>query len=305
MRISTHQLFDRGAARITDAQTALAHTQQQVASGRRMLSPSDDPVAAARALEVAQTQALNQQYAANRVQVRNAVSGVEGTLGSVTEAIQSVRELLVSVGNPNFTDTQRGLVATELGSRFAELLGLANSRDAQGNHVFAGFQTSTVPFVETPAGASYHGDAGRQFVQVDSNRQLAMSDPGVSVFQGGGQDIFQTIKDAIALLQTPVVTPANQAALQSGLTTGISGIDRALENVLTVRASMGNRLQELDALDAAGDSRNVQYSAILSGIQDLDYTEALTRQARQQLTLEAAQQSFVKMNSLSLFNFLR
>lgn len=305
MRISTLQLYDAGAARIGDVQSALAKTQQQIATGRKMLSPSDDPVAAARSLEVAQSQSINQQYAANRVQVKNTLGQVDGALSSVSDALLGIRDALVSVGNPSLSDNERGFIATELSSRFQALLGLANTRDAQGNYLFSGFQSATVPFVETATGATYQGDAGQQLVQVDSTRRMAVSDTGQNIFQGGGQDVFQTLKDMVTLLQTPVVTPADRAALTAGTATGLADIDKAINAVLTVRASVGTRMQEIDSLDDAGATRDVQYKAILSEIQDLDYTQALTQQSRQQLTLEAAQQSFVKMASLSLFNFLR
>jgi flagellar hook-associated protein 3 FlgL len=304
MRISTLQIYDSGTARISELQSALATTQLHIATGKSLLTPSDDPVAAAQAIAVSQAQSLNTQYASNRVQVRNSVGLVEGTLSSVTDALQSVRDLLVSADNATFDDAQRNILATELTSRFAEILGLANTRDAQGNYLFSGYQLSTAPFVETATGASYQGDSGQQFVQVDSNRQLALSNPGDSVFQGGGQDVFQTLKDMITLLQTPVVTQADQDALAAGLVSGIAEIDKALDNVLNVRASLGNRLQELDTLDLAGTDRAVQYSAILSEIQDLDYTQAITQLSLQETTLEAAQQSFVRTTSLSLFNFL-
>lgn len=305
MRISTQQIYDTAAMRIGSAQTALAKTQQQVASGRKMLTPSDDPVAAARALDIAQSQALNAQLAANRVQVRNALTFAEGALASVTELLQQAREALVGAGNPALGDSQRASVALELESRLKAVLGLANTRDAQGNYIFAGFQTSTQPFVDTPTGVDYLGDAGQQEVQVDTSRRLALGNPGNGIFQGGGQDVFQTFKDAIAVLGTPVVTPGDRAALDAGLANGIGELDKALQSVMLARTSIGGRLQELDALDEAGADRDVRYQAMLSQIQDLDYTEALTRLSRQQVVLEAAQQSFVKTAGLSLFSFLR
>ena len=110
--------------------------------------------------------------------------------------------------------------------------------------------------------------------------------------------------DMITLLQTPVTTTAARTALDNGLTNGLAEIDKGLNNVLTVRASLGTRLQELDSLDTAGNDRDVQYSAMLSQLQDLDYTKALTQLSQQQTTLEAAQQSFVKTANLSLFSYL-
>lgn len=304
MRISTQQIFDGGAARMGDVQSTLAKLQQQIATGRRMLSPSDDPVAAARALEIGQSKSINTQYADNRSQVKNSLALVDGALSGVTDLLQEIRSAVVSADNPTFTDSSRAVLATELTARFQSLLNLANATDGTGNYLFSGFQSDTRPFVETATGANYQGDAGQQLVQVDTSRRMAMSNSGQSVFQGGGQDVFQTLKDLIGLLQTPVATPAAQAALSGGLVAGLSDIDLAMTNISTVRASVGTRMQEIESLDNAGSSRDVQYDAALSDIQDLDYTKALTQLSLQQTALEAAQRSFVKTAGLSLFNYL-
>lgn len=92
--------------------------------------------------------------------------------------------------------------------------------------------------------------------------------------------------------------------LSTALTTANSDLQAALNNVSTVRASVGTRMQELNSLDNAGTSKNLQYSQTLSNLQDLDYTQALTDLSRQQTTLEAAQKSFAQTSSLSLFKFL-
>ena len=299
MRISTNILFESGAARIGDLQSSLVKTQQQIATGRRILTPSDDPVGAARALDVSQSQSLNTRYGVNRQSARSALSAEEGTLSSVTSVLQDVKSTVIAAGNGTLSDTERGFMAAELRGRFDQLLGLANSRDAQGNYLFSGFQATTPAFAQTATGAQYQGDLGQLKVQVDSTRQMAISDQGQAIFQGGGQDVFKTLNDLITLLQTP-----GTAGLSAGLATANGNLDKALDSVLTVRASVGSRLQELDALDTAGSDRTLQYSQILSNLQDLDYTQALTQLSQQQTTLEAAQRSFVKTSGLSLFNFL-
>jgi flagellar hook-associated protein 3 FlgL len=298
MRISTQVLFESGGARISDLQSRMVKTQQQISTGRRILTPADDPVAAARAFEVTQSQSVNAQYGINRQTATSALSAVEGTLSSVTDLIQNVKTTVVAAGNGTLNDTERGFMATELQGRLADLLGLANSRDAQGNYLFSGYQSSTPAFVQTATGAQYQGDQGQQLLQVDSSRQMAVGHSGQSVFQGGGQDVFQTLTDLINLLQTPgAPAPATLATLSSN-------VDLALNNVLTVRASVGSRLQELDALNATGSDRDLQYSQTLSNLQDLDYAKAITQLTQQEQTLQAAQQSFVKIAGLSLFNFL-
>jgi len=299
MRISTQTLFDSGAARIGDLQSSLYKTQQQLATGRRVLTPSDDPIAAARALEVTQSQSLNTQYGTNRGYAKDSLAMVDGTLSSVTELLQNVKTTAISAGNGTLGDSERASIATALQSSLGQLVGLANTRDGQGNYLFSGFQTNTPAFAQTATGVQYQGDQGQRLIQVDSSRQMAVSSQGQAVFQGGGQDMFKTLSDLITQLNTPGTT-----GLSAALATADNNLVLALNNVSSVRASVGSRLQELDALDSAGSDKNLQYSQNLSNLQDLDYTQALTELSKQQMTLEAAQKSFVQTSGLSLFKLL-
>ena len=299
MRISTQTLFDSGAARIGDLQSSLYKTQQQLATGRRVLTPSDDPIATARALEVAQSQSRNTQYGTNRGYAKDSLAMVDSTLSSVTELLQNVKTTAISAGNGNLGDSERASIATALQSSLGQLVGLANTRDGQGNYLFSGFQTNTPAFAQTATGVQYQGDQGQRLIQVDSSRQMAVSSQGQAVFQGGGQDMFKTLNDLITQLNTPGTT-----GLSAALTTADNNLVLALNNVSSVRASVGSRLQELDALDSAGSDKNLQYSQNLSNLQDLDYTQALTDLSKQQMTLEAAQKSFVQISGLSLFKLL-
>ena len=137
MRISTQTLFETGANQLGALQSNLVRTQQQISSGQRILNPSDDPIGAARALEITQSQSINTQYGANRQQAMGALTGVEGTLSSVTALLQEVQTTIVAAGNGVLSDNERGFQATELKGRLEALLGLANSRDALGNYQFA------------------------------------------------------------------------------------------------------------------------------------------------------------------------
>jgi len=305
MRISTQLMFETGANRLGELQTRLQHTQEQISSGRRILRPSDDPVAATRALDITQSQSINTQYGVNRTYAKNAMGQVEGTLAGVTALMQDVKTSIISAGNGSLGDAERSFLATELNGRLEQLLGYANSRDTEGNYVFAGLKSTTQPFVQTATGANYLGDAGQQKLQVDATRLMATNTPGSIVFQGGvlgqgtNEDVFKTLTDLVNLLNTP-----GTAGLAAGLANASANMDLALDNVLTARAAMGTGLQELDRLDEVGSDRGLQYSQLLSELQDLDYTQAITQLSQQQIMLEAAQKSFAKTSSLSLFNYL-
>lgn len=303
MRISTNTIYQSGISKISNLQLEQFKLMQQISTGQRIASPSDDPVASARALEVSHAKSINSKFADTRQTAQLKLNTLESNLTSVTNMMISVKSAMVSAGNPTYSDLERGFIASELKTTLDGLIGLANTRDAAGNYLYAGFETDTAPFVANASGASYVGDSNKQMLQVDSQRQMAVNATGDEVFQAGGNDIFATLQNLVTLLNTPL-TPANQAAFTAGVATGLTSIQQGLDNVLTVRASIGSRLNEIDQLDVSGDDLELQYSKSLSEIQDLDYAAALSDLSKNQTIMEAAQKSFVATTSLSLFNFI-
>lgn len=128
----------------------------------------------------------------------------------------------------------------------------------------------------------------------------------VSPAKNAGTDIFATITDVINALRKPTEglgAPA-QANLSNALATANRKVVNAADTVSTVRASVGSRLQELDALGVSGDSRTLANKSYLSSIQDLDYATAISEFYQRQTALQASQQTFVKIQSIALFNYL-
>lgn len=398
MRISSNTIFDSNVASLNQQQARLLQTQQQISSGRRLLTASDDPVAATRALEISQAEATNTQYASNRDSARNTLTLAESTLQAATYLLQDARDSALAANNGLLDSSGRKIVATDLNARLQELVGLANSTDGLGNYLFAGFQSRTKPFVDTATGVDFFGDEGQHLVQVAANRQMASSDSGADVFMrikngngtfatqaaaantgtgvisqgsvtnpalltgnnysvsfsvvagvttydvtntttaavvsagnpyGSGQAIsfdgmqidikgvpangdtftvapsanesmFKTLSDLIAALNAPVVG----ANLTNSLGHGLNQLDNALNNVLTTRATLGLRLNELDALQIAGENMGLQFKQTLSKLQDTDYIKAISDLTQQNMSLQAAQKSFVKATDLSLFNYI-
>jgi flagellar hook-associated protein 3 FlgL len=183
MRLSTNTIYADGSARLSDLTSALQKTQQQLSTNRRILTPSDDPVAAAQALDVTQAQSVNAQYAINRQNAKSSLSLEESALSDTDTLLQQSRTLIVSAGNVgSMTDADRLTVAGQLSANLDQLLTYANSNDGTGSYLFAGYQTPVQPFTKTPTGAQYNGDQGQRMAQVGSGRQIAMSDAGDSVF---------------------------------------------------------------------------------------------------------------------------
>lgn len=315
MRISTNTIYDMGVAGMQQATSEMVKTQQQIAAGRRILTPSDDPIGSARALEVTQSQTLNLQYDTNIDSANSSLSMEDSILDSVTELLIGVKLEVISAEDPLSTPQTRANIAIGLRGRYQELLGLANSTDGNGQYMFSGYQNKTPfagnlpvpPAPAAPDSVNYSGDQGQRLVQISPSRQIAVSDSGEDVFQNiknsdppnVPQSMFMTIQKLITALENytdPVLT--------NELNSAKSNLDNALSNVLAVRSSVGTRLQELDSAKSTGEDLQLQYTQTLSGLQDLDYTKAATDLARQTAALEAAQLSFTKIQGLSLFNFI-
>ena len=304
MRISTNTIYQSGISKISALQSEQTKLQQQISTGKRIASPSDDPVAAARALSLSHAQGVNAKFADTRQTAQTKLSTIESNLTGVTNLLVAAQSSLVAAGNGAYSNQERVSMATEFNDSLQALIGMANAKDAYGNYLYAGYQTATQPFVASATGANYQGDNGQQLLQVDSERQMAVNVSGDNLFKAGGNDIFATLSSLVSLLNTPVTDATSQAALTSGLATAMSSLSSSVDNVLNIRASVGNKLNELDALDIAGSDRDLQYSKSLSDIQDTDYASALSDLAKQQTIMEAAQKSFVSMTSLSLFKLI-
>ncbi len=304
MRISTNSIYQSGISRISSLQSDQAKLQQQISTGKRISSPSDDPVAAARALEISSAQSANTKFADTRQTAQLKLNTLESNLTGVTNLLVSTQSTLVGAGNATLSDTERGFIASELKGSLDALIGLANTQDASGNYIYAGFKSNTAPFVANATGATYAGDSNQQLLQVDSQRQMAVNATGDNVFQGAGNDIFATLSNLVTLLNTPITDAATQAAYNTGISTAIGSLKGSVDNVLNVRADIGAKLNEIDNLDTTGSDRALQYSKSLSDLQDTDYASALSDLAKQQTIMEAAQKSFVQITSLSLFKLL-
>lgn len=268
MRISTSLTFEFGTEAITRQQSEMLKTQQQLATGRRMVSASDDPVAAARSVELSSTIARNDRYIAGQTDARNSLALTEGTLGSVSDTLQDVRMLLVQAGNAAFSDSDRAYLAVELRNRSAQLLALANARDADGRYLFAGYRDSESPFTATASGVVYQGDEGRRELPVADGRSLVVSANGAEVFDrvAGGNGVFSTAAGAVntgtgiitvGQVDNPALLDGHAYELVFRVTGGVTTFD-VLDTTAGLTVSSGNAYTSGAAISVAGMQAQVE-----------------------------------------------
>lgn len=300
MRISTSWIFQQGVNAMLDKQTALAKTQQQMATGKQILAPSDDPVAATRILDLNQVVETINQFQRNADFAEARLALEETALSGAVDILQRIRELSVQALNDTLGSEDRRVIAVEVRENIDALIQLSNSSDANGEYLFSGFKTGTEPFSHDGSGNfSYAGDQGQRSLQIGANAQVATGDSGVDVFMkiddgaGGISSMFETLYDFATDLE---------ANSPSGIT--LTRLDSAIDAVSNTRASIGARMNAIDGQRNSNESFSLLMQENRSNLEDLDYAEAVSRFEQQLLALQASQQSFVKIQGLSLFNYL-
>lgn len=300
MRIGTLNLFRQGVDAILNRQTDVFRTQQQLGTGKRINSPSDDPAGAAQLISLSDSLNVTRQFQRNIDSVRTRLEQEDTALSSVVNNLQRARELTIQGLNDTNSPQDRRAIAQEIRQITNQVLALANRTDGRGEYLFGGFQRQTAPFSSNGAGTfSYAGDQGQRLLQIGAARQISDGDSGFNVFMkisavgGGYQDVFTTLN-----------TLATDLEANTPNTNSLTQIDSALQNMLDVQASAGARLNAVDSQQAINVVLITQLEKTRSTIEDLDYAEAASRLNLQSVALQAAQQSFVKVQNLSLFNFL-
>ena len=398
MRISTAEIFGNGISAIQRQQGALSRTQQQLATGRRILSPSEDPGGAVQALKLRERVAAVEQYGRNATLATNRLSAQESVLAQMGEALQRARELTVQAANATQTTESRAAIAREIRQISSALLDAANTRDSSGEYLFAGYRSGSRPFVRDGNGqVEYLGDAGQRRVALSPDRSVAVGDSGqawMGIPQGNGvytvtpapdntgtgriggaeisdptavtratftleftaedawrvldaagtelatgsfaagqaidvagrritlagqpaagdrfeiapagvTSLFAIVDELAAALEAPVPTPASAARRDHAINVALGDIDQALARTLELRTGVGARLNTIAAQGVINEDQTLQLQTALSSIEDLDYAEAISRFNLQQVALQAAQQTYVQLGRLSLFDFIR
>jgi flagellar hook-associated protein 3 FlgL len=195
MRISTPMFNQDAVNGILSEEQQIAQTQGQLATGKSINSPADNPLGEVQLLQLNTVNAQNQQYISNGQSANTNLTLEEQALSTSTTTLQSIRDLVVQAnsGTNNASDLQD--IATQISQLENQLQATANSQNAQGQYLFAGFSSSTQPFARGATGAiSYLGDSGSTSVAINGGTSVQTGDPGSSVFMNTqtGNGTFST-----------------------------------------------------------------------------------------------------------------
>lgn len=183
MRVTTNQMYTQSLSRILELQRSATDAQTQIATGKRVLQPADDPVAAAAVMQIEERVAAVAQFDRNGVIAEQRLTQVDDTLNGVTNVLQRVRELVIQGRSESLAFSDRKAIAAEVREQLDVLIDLGNTRNASGEYIFAGASATTRPFTRDAAGVvSFNGDQLARRIQLSETRAVGESFSGDHAF---------------------------------------------------------------------------------------------------------------------------
>jgi len=310
MKISTNQFFDRAVTQMSDRQLSLSSIQAQLAEGKKIVKPSDEPDRAGALLRIKSMVDRQDRHQDALVAAKNRLQSEEAALKNSSDLLTRIKELALTASNDSYDGANREVIAIEIDGMAEQLLSIANARDTQENYLFAGSKVRVQPFQKNADGRIvYVGDETRFRIAVGDHRDLNMNRSGTDVFgplarQSGDPEaplpesvsLFESIQDLAAAIRTGDHDNMNR---------GIGELDQMMNRITFNISEVGTDLHVAAMQTEVVEETQLQLKSVLSNVQDLDYAEAVTRMQKQMMSLEAAQRSFAQISQLSLFDYVR
>lgn len=294
MKISTAQFFKSNATAMSDGQFSISEIQAKLGTGKQLTSPSQD-VQKTNLITRLQSSLERQDVHRDNIDfARTRLNSEETALTSITQVLQRASELAIQSANGTMVAEDRAVLGAEVAELRQELIRLANSRDLEGNYIFAGNRIDSPPFAQDDSGnVEYYGDYGRLVISVSDSRSVAVNTLGNELLTSDDFDAIKLLEDG--LLENDV------AALKRS----VDELKMSSDRVSVTFGKMAGRVSTLNAQSELLEDTSLRLEKILSQTGDLDYAKAITQLSKESLALQALQASFTKISQLSLFDFMR
>ena len=263
----------------------IAKAQTQISTEKRIQTPSDDPVAAARISSIGRAQANEAAWKSNLNLAVALADRADTALKSVGTAFDRVTELMTQGATGTLSDQDRATIALELRSIADELNSLKASKDSRGNALFMAGYSLRIPV-----------QSGVQVIAVGTREEVFES----AATAGGPKDLAAIVTDAAAALEL-----TNPAARSAAVAVAVDEVGAAVKHVATQRGEQGALANRVDQLLERHAETNLQLTEERSGLEDTDIQAVIARLGAQQLSLQAAQAVFARVNQSTLFDVLR
>jgi len=272
--------------------TRLQELQDQLATGKRIRRPSDDPTSLPKVLFLRDALKQLEVYQANISDSKNLLALAEKAISSAVEVVQEIRQDAVAGANGTLAQDSLNAIADKTDALLNQLITIANS-SYEGRYLFGGFRTLTPPFVRMGSVVTYQGDLGTLTREIDRGAVIDVSIPGSLVFS----NLFDTVLGLIDDLRA--------GNIQNISSTRIQQIDQALENLLSYQAQLGARWARTENTEQRLMDFRVHLQDLLSQSEDVDIAEVIVNIQAEENVYRAALAAGARLIQPTLLDFLR
>ncbi|QUE76194.1 flagellar hook-associated protein FlgL [Stutzerimonas stutzeri] len=304
MRISNAQITAMMHGSMNTSSEKLGKLMQQMATGERMLLPSDDPISAVRVLRIEREEATLTQYRTNIANVAGNLSKQEANLKAASDSMLNVRDLLLWAANGSNTSDDLAAIANELGNLEKTILSFANVRDEEGRYLFSGTLSDRPAITFDAATQSYQLTGNDQYRQAAvANGVLVEENVTAAQVFGGGVGMLNDLNALVKMLADPALD-ASDPAVRASVTATLNSLDKTHGDLLGAVSELGGRQNTLTLLLSSNEDVSLVNKKIEGELSQLDYATASIDLNNYQLSLQATQKTYLKINGLSLFGML-
>ncbi len=299
--------------RITNAQiTAIMHgslssnaaktgkLMQHMATGDRLILPSDDPISSVRLLRIAREESSLAQYQTNIASLSGRLSAAEINLTAASDSILSVRDLLLWAANGTNDKHALESMASELESLEETIHSYFNSRDEEGRYLFSGTATNQMAVEFDGTTYTLGGNNDTRQVAV-ANGVLLEDNITAEAVLGGTVDLLNQLHSAVEAMRDPALTPADvRTRVMDALTALDEGHNKLLMNV----TELGGRQNTLTLLSNSQADVSLVNQKIEGELSRFDYSLGSLELANYQMAIQATQKTYTRLTGMSLFDLI-
>lgn len=300
MQVSTKVFNDKALANFADTSKKIQDTQSRISSGKNLLRASDDPVAAAN-ISVAKDKLKDlSQFDKNIDKATGRLELCEISMTEMQNICTRIYELSLMSANDTYNATDRQTVKAEILSLKEMMIALANTKDMNGDAIFAGYKSNIIPFVADESGTvAFNGSQGTSMVQISETQKTATSINGSDAFMrvptdNGYKDIFSIVDDLTQALDANTVNK-----------TAVNDIQDATDHFGIKMTEIGSLINISDQQKSVIEKRIQGVTEDLSKMEDADLAQLVSTLQDLLLTRDASQQSFALIGQKSLFDYIR
>jgi flagellar hook-associated protein 3 FlgL len=297
MRVSNTIIYDTIKLRLGKITEELNKANTIVATGKRILKLSDDPVGLAQGLNIKSTLSNIEQMGRNITLGKSWLAASESAMSQVQDVISEAKTLSVQMANGSIDASERRSAAETVQNLLEELVSLANT-EVSGRYIFAGCETDTAPFsLESDNSVTYYGDNNAFTVKIGKDATVQVGSDGEAVFGTLGQpdDVFRAFDDLKTALENNDI---------SGIQAGMSDLDSRFDHVASKISDIGSKMLRMEMKENIFQDLDLTNTERLSTIEDADITEAILDLQAKELAYQAALSSASKVLQMSLLDYM-